>query len=333
VTGSDPLDDLFIFAGESNLPLARDVCRNLGVPLRKTHYDRFSNDNLWIQLSESVRGKDVYVIQSLTPPVQDHLMQLLMMLNVAKTGSASRVTAVIPYFSYGRSDKKDAPRICITARLVADLITQSGADRVITMALHSDQVHGFFSIPLDHLTSLYVLSQYFRRQDLNDTVLVSPDVGYAKQASRLAKLLDLPLAIGMKVRLGDTEVVVDDVLATGALGRRAIIVDDEIATGGTMVKMCESLQEKHGVEEVTLACTHGLFSGEAVERINNVHFVTDVVCTDTVHAPRARGLRNLHVETIAPVLAEGIRCNHLGQSVGRLFAFWSESIPKEVVAD
>lgn len=330
LTSSDSLDDLFIFSGESNLPLAEDICRLLGVPLRPTQYKRFSNDNLWIQLGESVRGKDVYIIQSLSEPAQDHLMQLLMMLNVAKTGAASRVTAVIPHFSYSRSDKKDAPRICITARLVADLITQSGADRVITMALHASQVHGFFSIPLDHLTSTYILSQYFRRRDLSETVLVSPDTGYAKNAARFAKLLNLPLAIGTKVRHGDSEVEVDDVLWSGQFGRKAIIIDDEIATGGTMVKMSETLRDRYGVEEIFLACTHGIFSGSAVQKINEVDIVTEVVCTDTVYTPRAHQLKKLHVETIAPVLAEGIRCNHLGQSVGSLFTFWQEGTPKEL---
>ncbi|NDJ86786.1 MAG: ribose-phosphate diphosphokinase [Chloroflexi bacterium] len=327
---AETLDDLFIFAGESNIPLAEAICEYLGIPLQPTHFTRFSNDNLWIQLGTSVRNKDVYLVQSLTPPVQDHLFQLMMMLNVASTGGASQVTAVIPYYSYGRSDKKDAPRVCITARLAADLITTAGADRVITMALHSDQVHGFFKIPLDHLTSLSVLSRYFQLQDLSDTVLVSPDVGYAKKASQLANWLNIPLAVGTKVRLGDTQVEINEVLGSGELGRRAIIIDDEIATGGTMVKMAWTLHEKHGVEDVTLVCTHGLFAGNAINRIKEVPFVTEVVTTDTVLAPHAFGIPNLHVETIAPVLAEGIRCNHLGQSVGSLFAFWQEDTPKEV---
>lgn len=329
---SETLDDLFIFSGESNLPLANDICNHLGIPLRHTHFKRFNNDNLWIQLGESVREKDVYIVQSLTPPVQDHMFQLLMMLDVASTGGARRVTAVIPYFSYGRSDKKDAPRICITGRLAADLITHSGADRVITMGLHSDQVHGFFGIPLDHLTSLSVLSRYFHQQDLSDTTLVSPDVGYAKHASKLAKLLDIPMAIGTKFRLGDDEVEISDVLGGDKMRRRAIIIDDEIATGGTMVEMAHKLHNEFGVEEVTLACTHGLFAGSAISRIEEVPFVTEVVTTDTVYAPHTSGLTNLNVETIAPVIAEGIRCNHLGQSVGSLFAFWDEDTPKEVKA-
>ncbi|MCI0709425.1 MAG: ribose-phosphate diphosphokinase [Chloroflexi bacterium] len=325
MTTRESLDDLYIFSGQSNIPLVQNVVDYLGVPLRPTLYDRFSNDNLWIQLGESVRGKDVYIVQSLTVPVQDHLLQMLMMLDIAKTGDADRVTAVIPYYSYGRSDKKDAPRICITARLVADLITQAGADRIITMGLHSDQVHGFFTTPLDHLTSFPVLSAYFKQKDLSDTILVSPDVGYAKHSSKLARLLDLPLAIGTKFRVADTDVVIDDILG-GRYARRAIVIDDEIATGGTMVRVCERLHESYGIEEFILACTHGLFSGNAVERMNNMENLTEVVTTDTVLAPHAyENIKKLHVETIAPVLGEAIRCNHLGQSVGDLFAFWSET--------
>lgn len=327
---AETFDDLFIFAGESNIPLADEVCDYLGVKAKTAQFARFSNDNLWVQLDTSVRGKDVYVVQSLSPPVQDHMFQLLMMLNIAKTGGASRVTAVIPYYSYGRSDKKDAPRICITARLAADLIAEAGADRAITMTLHSDQVHGFFSIPLDHLTSLAVLSRYFINRGLEDTVVVSPDVGYAKKASRLARLLNVPLAIGTKVRLGDSEVSISEVLGSGKLGSHAIIIDDEIATGGTMIEMAYTLHDAHGVERCTLACTHGLFVGNAIDRINEIPFVQEIVTTDTVYAPHAADLHGLTVETIAPVLAEGIRCNHLGQSVGSLFAFWQEGTPKEI---
>lgn len=323
----ESLDDLFLFSGQSNQPLARNIAEHLGVELRETYYDRFSNDNLWIQLGESVRGKDVYLIQSLTEPVQDHLMQLLMMIDVARTGDADRVTAVIPFYSYGRSDKKDAPRISITARLVADLITTAGADRVITMVLHSDQVHGFFSTPLDHLTSFPVLSSYLKKQNLDDAVLVSPDVGYAKHASRLARSLDIPLAIGTKFRIADSDVEIDAILGSGQPAKRAIVIDDEIATAGTMMRICESLNEKMGVEEFTLACTHGLFSGKAVDRINAMPMLNKVVTTDTVYAPHAIAAMGdrVHVESIASILGEAIRCNHLGQSVGDLFAFWSET--------
>lgn len=325
-----PSDGLFVFAGESNTPLAEAICKHLKVPLQSSHFTRFSNDNLWLQLGTSVRGKDVYLIQSLTPPAQDHLFQLLMMINVARTGGATRVTAVIPYFSYGRSDKKDAPRICITARLVADLIEQAGADRVITMALHSDQVHGFFGIPLDHLTSLGVLSAHFQKYDLSETTLVSPDVGYAKKAAQVASLLGIPLAVGTKVRLGDSEVEINELLNSGKLNRRAIIIDDEISTAGTVTSMAELLYTKHGVEECILACTHGLFVGKAIQRLREVDYISRVVTTDTVLAPHAKSLTNLHTESVSKVLAQGIYRNHVGQSVGPLFAFWQDDDPKEI---
>ncbi len=326
-------NEMYIFSGESNTPLAEAICEYLHIPLQPTHFTRFSNDNLWLQLGVSVRGKDVYLIQSLTPPAQDHLFQLLMMINVARTGGAGRITAVIPYFSYGRSDKKDAPRICITARLVADLIETAGADRVITMGLHSDQVHGFFGVPLDHLTSLGVLSHYFKQEDLSETTLVSPDVGYAKKASQAATHLNIPLAVGTKVRLGDAKVEINELLNSGKLSKRAIILDDEISTGGTVVQMAKVLHEQHGVEECILACTHGLFVGHAIQRLREVPYITRVVTTDTVLAPQAKGLHNLHIETIAPVLAEGILRNNVGESVGDLFAFWQDGDPKEVISN
>ncbi|MBZ0304987.1 MAG: ribose-phosphate diphosphokinase, partial [Anaerolineae bacterium] len=234
------LDDLFIFTGESNKELARSVCQYAGVPLRENATRRFSNDNLWIQLGESVRGKDVYIIQSLSEPVSDHLMEMLMMLNVARVGDARRVTAVIPYYSYARSDKKDAPRVCITARLVADLIQSSGADRVITMMLHSEQVHGFFSIPLDHLTSQSVFVAHFDKYNDGQTVLVSPDEGFAKETVRLARALKLPVSIGTKVRLGDADVRIDAILGSGNIKKRAIVIDDEIATGSSMIKVMQA---------------------------------------------------------------------------------------------
>ena len=187
----------YIFAGTSNEPLARAICEHLGVPLRPTRIERFSNGTLKVQLGESVRNKDVYIIQSLTSPVHRHIMQLLMMLDIARTGDAARVTAVIPYYSYARSDKKDAPRISITAKLVARLIETAGADRAIAMALHSAQTHGFFDVPLDHLTALRVMVDHFKKQDLTDTVVVSPDVGYAKQATKRL-CAQLPLAVGSR---------------------------------------------------------------------------------------------------------------------------------------
>lgn len=318
-------DDLYIFAGTSNEPLARLVCDYLGVPLRPTHIKRFSHGTLQIQLGDSVRNKDVYIIQSLTNPVHRHLMQLLMMLDIARHGDARRVTAVIPYYAYGRGDKKDAPRISITGKLTAQLIEASGADRVIALALHSPQVHGFFDVPLDHLTSQSVLVKYFRQQDLSDTIVVSPDVGYAKQAIKLAAALGVPLAVGTKVRHTDTEVEIKAVLGIGEKApRRAIVIDDEIATGGTMVEIVEALNNL-GTQQFCLACTHGLFTGDAVEKLNALDCVGEIVTTDTVYAPHAtEGIPKLKVQSIAPVLGDAILCNHEGRSVGELFAFWEK---------
>lgn len=323
-------EDLYIFAGTSNEPLARQVCDYLGVPLRPTHIKRFSHGTLQIQLGDSVRNKDVYIIQSLTAPVHRHLMQLLMMLDIARHGDARRVTAVIPYYAYGRGDKKDAPRISITGKLTAQLIEAAGADRAIALALHSPQVHGFFDVPLDHLTSQSVLVKYFRQKDLSDTVVVSPDVGYAKQAIKLAAALNVPLAVGTKMRHSDTEVEIGTVLGIGDKAPcRAIVIDDEIATGGTMVEIIEALNDL-GTEEFYIACTHGLFTGDAVEKLNALDCVREIVTTDSVYAPHAtEGLPKLKVQSIAPVLGDAILCNHEGRSVGELFAFWEKGAQSE----
>jgi ribose-phosphate pyrophosphokinase len=324
------LEDLYIFSGTSNRPLAQKICDHLGVALRGTDVRRFSHGTLRVQLKESVRNKDVYIIQSLTPPVHRHIMQMLMMLDIARHGDARRVTAVIPYYVYGRSDKKDAPRICITGKLVAQLIETAGADRAIAMTLHSPQTHGFFDVPLDHLTSMQVLVEHFKQQDLTDTVLVSPDVGYAKQATKLAAELGVPLAVGSKIRLDDNKVEIRTVLGLGKkAARRAIMIDDEIATGSTMVEIVHAM-DKLGTERFSLACTHGLFTGEAIDRLNALDCVDEIVCTDTVYAPYAEdSLSKLKVLSVAPVLGEAILCNHDGRSVGPLFTFWDDNVPSD----
>ncbi|MBN1678888.1 MAG: ribose-phosphate diphosphokinase [Anaerolineae bacterium] len=319
-----------MFSGSSNEPLAKSIADYLNVPLRPTRIEKFSNDTLRLQLGESVRNKDVYIVQSLTSPVHRHIMELLMMLDIARSGDARRVTAVIPYYAYGRSDKKDAPRICITAKLLARMIETSGASRVIAMTLHSPQTHGFFDVPLDHLHSLRVLADHFKQKDLADTVVVSPDVGYAKQATKLAYALNLPLAIGSKMRLGDTEVEISTVLGSGGpTAKRAIVIDDEVATGGTMVELVHVMQ-KLGTHEFYLACTHGLFTGNATDRLNALDCVQEIVCTDTVYAPAAMDrLPKLRVESVASIFGDAIRCNNQGKSVGDLFAFWSKNMPPD----
>ncbi|GAB4445957.1 MAG: ribose-phosphate pyrophosphokinase [Anaerolineae bacterium] len=322
-----PTDDLYIFAGSSNRPLAEAICRHLYVPLRPTRIERFSNDDLYIQLGASVRSKDVFIIQTLSAPVSDHLLELLMMVDIARSGGASSVNAVIPYYSYGRSDKKDEPRVCITARLVADLLKTAGADRAITMTLHSAQVHGFFRIPIDHLTAMSVFVQHFAHCDCANTVLVSPDHGYAKRAQQLADALGLGLAVGDKRRISDEKVSVGSILGRDLdKVEHAIILDDEIATGGSIEEV-HTVLRRIGVREFTIACTHGLFAGRATERIAALSGVREILATDTIYmddAKRARMPANFKTLSVAEIFAQAIACNYHGRSIGPLFEFWPQ---------
>src|SRR5687768_8459918 len=240
--------DITIFSGSAHPELAHEICDDLGMEISRTEVSRFSNDCLQVQLCANCREQDVFVIQPLVPPVHDHLMELLQMLDAARGASAARVTAVIPYYAYARSDKKDAPRISIAARLVADLLVTAGANRVLTMALHAPQVHGFFSVPVDHLNGLGILADHFSGRDLGNTVVVSPDLGNAKAATQFARRLGLPVAAGSKRRLDDETVLIDAIVGEVA-GRDAIVLDDEIATGGTIFELLRRLRER-GVGEV-----------------------------------------------------------------------------------
>jgi ribose-phosphate pyrophosphokinase len=224
---------------------------------------------------------------------------------------------VIPHFAYARSDKKDAPRISIAARLVADLLVTAGASRVLAMTLHSPQVHGFFSVPVDHMNALKVLARHFRRRKLKDTVVVSPDLGNAKEASHLARSLELPMAAGSKKRLSDDRVVIDT-LVGDVDGKNVIVLDDEIANGGTIVALLNRLRERR-VKQITVACTHGLFTGDAIARLAAQPEVVEIVTTDTVPLPPAKRLPNLTILSIAPLLGQAIRRIHVGESVSVLF--------------
>jgi len=268
-------------------------------------------------LEANCREADVFIIQPLTPPVQEHLMELLLMLDAARGASAARITAVIPHFAYARSDKKDAPRISIAARLVADLLATAGASRVLTMTLHSPQVHGFFSVPVDHMNALKVLAAHFPGAKRKNMVVVSPDLGNAKEASHFARMLKLPVAAGSKKRLSDDRVVID-ALVGDVTGKHAIVLDDEIANGGTIVEILQKLRER-GVKGITVACTHGLFTGKAIERLRAQPDIHEIVTTDTVPVPAAKRLPNMRVLSVAPLLGEAIHRIHVGKSVSRLF--------------
>lgn len=315
-------DDIRVFSGGSNNVLASEIANCMGVPLSETKIRRFTNDNLHIQLCRSVRSRNVYIIQSLTPPVNDHLMELLMMLDIARSASAREVHAVIPYFSFARSDKKDAPRISITARLIADLLVTAGATHVLTMMLHSPQVHGFFSVPTDPLTSRPVFQEYFARQDLSDTIVIAPDIGSAKSAARFAKDLGgLPVAAGNKERISDTEVVISGIIGSQLQGvKRALIYDDEIATGSSMAEVSRILV-REGIQEIQLVCTHGLFTGNALERLGAMPEITGIVTTDTIYQPPSKHHPKLHIVSVAHVFADAIRKNFFGESISDLFVY------------
>lgn len=314
------------FAGRSNPALAQAIADNLNVRLEKTHLARFSNDNLFVQLGASVRGRVVYIIQSLVPPVSDHLVELLMMLDIAKSAAAREIHAVIPYFSYARSDKKDAPRISITARLVADLLSTAGATHIMTMTLHSPQVHGFFSVPADPLTARGLFADYFlpRQFDPEETIVVAPDMGSAKSAARFADMLGLGVATANKTRLGDTRVQYSGLIGRQVSGfKRALIHDDEIATGGTILELTHLLLE-HGLEEVCVLCTHGVFLRDALEHLEAMPQIKEIVTTDTVPQTVRPGSK-LVVLSTAPIFAGAIRQNYYHRSIGELFDFGDRS--------
>src|SRR5262245_1043196 len=311
------MNRIVVFSGRAHPDIARALCKRLKVPLSPSTTTVFSNDCLGVQLHANCREADVFIVQPLAAPVQHHLAELLLMLDAARGASAARLTAVIPYFAYARSDKKDAPRISIAARLVADLLVTAGADRVLVMTLHSPQAHGFFSVPVDHMNALAVLGQHFRRQGLKNTVVVSPDLGNAKAAAHFARGLGLPVAAASKKRLTDDRVVIDT-LVGDVDGKNVIVLDDEIANGGTMLEVLNKLRERR-VKRIALSCTHGVFAGKAIERLRAQSDIEEIVTTDTVPVPEEKRLPNMTVLSIAPLLAETIRRIHVGKSVSALF--------------
>jgi ribose-phosphate pyrophosphokinase len=307
--------DIVVFSGNAHRALANRICERLGVALSPADTKRFSNDCLQVQLLANCRQRDVYIVQPLVPPTQEHLMELLLMIDAARGASAGQITAVIPHYAYARSDKKDASRISLGGRLVADMLVAAGVHRVLTMALHAPQVHAFFSVPVDHLTAIGVLADHFRERDLTNAVVVSPDLGNAKTATQFARLLGLPVAAGSKQRLADDKVVIDAIVGDVS-GKRAIVLDDEIATGGSIVELLDRLKDE-GCTEAAVACTHGLFAGKAVERLRTHPMITEVVTTDTVPAPA--DWPELEVRSISWLFAEAIKRVHDGESVSSLF--------------
>jgi ribose-phosphate pyrophosphokinase len=309
--------DITVFSGTAHPGLAREICAVLRTPLHPVRLRRFANDCLDVQLQANCRERDVFLIQPLVPPVQEHLVELLLMTDAARGASAARVTVVMPHYAYARSDKKDEPRISIGGRLVADLLVAAGASRVLTMTLHSPQVHGFFSVPVDHLHALRELAAHFRASDLAGTVVVSPDLGHARSAATFARRLGVPVAAAAKERHSDTSVTITSIIGD-VTGRNVIILDDEIARGTTIEELLANLADRE-TGSVRIACTHGLFCHGALDRLAARPDVTEIVCTNTVPLPADAHPGKLRVISVAPALAEAIQRIHDGESVSALF--------------
>jgi ribose-phosphate pyrophosphokinase len=312
------LDDLKIFSGNAHPELAREVCQYLNIPMGKMEVFQFSNENIFVRILEHVRQRDVFVIQPICSPVNTNLVELLIMLDAFRRASAGRITAVIPYYGYGRTDKKDQPRVPITARLVADLLTVAGANRVLTIDLHAAQIQGFFTIPVDELTALYHFSRYFTGKTYEDLVVVATDIGITKRARDLAAKLNKSLAIIEKRRVGNADRVEMLNIIGEVKGRPALLVDDEIDTAGSLSNAVDALLDQ-GATKVYACCTHPVFSGSAPQRILDSH-VKEVVVTNTIPVPQTKMAGGkVIVLPIGEMLGEAIRRIHNGNSIGAMF--------------
>jgi len=311
-------DQFEIYHGNANPELARKIARYLGMECGKAEVFQFANENIFVKILDNVREKDVFLVQPTSHPVNQSIMELLIMIDAFKRASAGRITAVIPFYAYGRSDKKDQPRVPITARLIADMITVAGADRVLTMDLHQGQIQGFFNIPVDELTAVHMLSRYFIDKRLDDLVVVT-DLGFAKRARAFAELLDAPLAIIEKRRVGNLDRAELMNVIGEVRGKRAIIIDDEIDTAGTLVEIVRAL-EREGVDEMYACATHGVLSDPAIERLRAESVLREVVITDSVPLQASKRMSKLTVLSVAPLIGEAIKRIHRGESVGALFS-------------
>ena len=306
-----------VFSGSSNQSLALDVSRYLNIPKGESNVFKFSNDNTFVQFQENIRQRDIFLIQPFTYPVNDHIMELLIMIDAAKRASAGRITAVTPYYAYGRTDKKDQPRVPITARLVADLLSVAGADRVLTVDLHAGQIQGFFNIPVDELTALPILARYFQDKALENLVVVAVDIGISKRARDMAARLGVPLAIIEKRRVGNADNSESLNIIGDVEGMNALTFDDEIDTAGSLTSAIEALQ-KAGVKDIYSCCTHLVLSGPGADRIANSP-IKELVATDTLPLPEEKQNGKVTVLSVAPLLGEAIRRIHEGLSIGAMF--------------
>jgi ribose-phosphate pyrophosphokinase len=311
------MDDFTVFTGNANRPLAAAICKHLRIPLGDADVFQFSNENIFVKVNDNVRGRDVFIIQPLCSPVNRSIMELLIMIDALKRASAARITAVIPYYAYGRTDKKDQPRVPITARLIADCITVAGAHRVLTMDMHAGQIQGFFNIPVDELTAQILQARYFTEMELEDFTVVSADEGFAKKARQLADRLNAPLAIVEKRRLGNNGVTEAMGIIGNVKDRNALIVDDEIDTAGSLTQAVRVVHAE-GARNIYCCASHAVLSGSAIERLN-ASPIKEIVITDSIPLPEQKRLPNMHLLSIAELFAGAISRIHDGRSVTELF--------------
>jgi ribose-phosphate pyrophosphokinase len=308
--------ELKVFSGNANLPMAQEICRHLDIPLGKINLTKFSDGELYCQILENVRGKDVFIVQPTCCPANNNIMELLIMIDAFKRSSATRITPVIPYYGYARQDRKDKPRVPISSKLMADLLTAAGADRILTMDLHAGQIQGFFDIPVDHLYAMPVLIEYLKELNIPDLTLVSPDAGGVERARAFAKRLDADLAIIDKRRTGPNEAEVLHIVGHVA-GRNVVICDDLIDTAGTLVNAVMALRKKKA-ERVFACATHGVLSGPAIDRLQNAP-IEKLILTNTIPIEHSKLLPNMAVLSVAGLLATAIQSIHEETSVSNLF--------------
>ena len=310
-------EDLKVFSGNAHTQLGNDIASYLNIPMGKCDLFKFSNDESFVKYLENIREKDVFLIQPITRPVNDNIMELLIMIDAARRASAGRITAVIPYYGYGRTDKKDQPRVAITARLIADFISISGADRVLTLNLHAGQIQGFFNIPLDELSAIQTLSKYYINKKIKKLVIVATDIGAAKRARDMAELLDKPIVIIEKSRFGNSGKVEAMNLIGNVEGSSALIVDDEIDTGNSVIAAANVLKQ-FGAEDIYCTAVHPVFSGDVYETLDN-SVIKEIVVTDTLPLNTDRVMSKIKIVSISQMLGEAIHRIHNGLSVGAMF--------------
>jgi len=310
------IPNIIVFSGNANIPLAKEISSILGLQIGKSNVKQFSDGESWVKIEENVRGRDIFVVQSISYPSNDNLMELLLMVDALRRASARRITAVIPYYGYGRQDRKVEPRVPISARLVADLIQAPGPNRVLTMDLHADQIQGFFHIPVDHLFFSAVLYEYIKNKQISDLIVVSPDSGGAERARFLGKKLNANLAIIDKRRPQANESIVMNIIGE-VRDKNCLLLDDMIDTAGTICKGAKALLE-NGAKSVICCATHGVLSGDAVNNLNSTDF-TEIVLSNTIQIPESKNINKLKTLSVAPIFAEAIQRIHNEESISSLF--------------